>query len=942
MKRLLFLLFLILTGIGTIAFTNSVNAGSGLYEKPDVWISINGEMTENNNYVVSGGDTVVVQILQENSTQKSYTGQMIQQIPTFFENITISSSGKLKFYSKNSEAQKNKGCFLNNKNKPSLTCYSFPNGSQITYSATISENIFLEESSKMNTKVLYKNQKGKNIIMKNQKTFEMDQEINIWDEEEDDNLNIDDNNYCAFQVSTGEVMRKCATPPSVYWTSQRKCNGIKNCGIVSPTPTPPPSQEMGSIVITSNPPGAKVFFSISGSSFYDYQQNSNITIPSASSTTYTIKLVKPGYADWIQTQTLTAGKTITFNANLVPNPVNINTGNISVLSNVPGAQIWYSFNGGAFTNSGQVSNFNFSNVASGTYTAKLVKPGYADWIQTQTLTAGKTMIFNATLVPVKSVVEVSVLTLSSGKNPVIGTKEVEGLKFEVKAGSTKLTLDEVQVVGTVTDVAPFKDMPSFLDNTRISKISLYRVEGTTNVLLDTLSGSQLAAGVGTFDGFKSVIEANKTATYLITFDISDDETNIGDTLKLSLRSLLLYDAYSSSRVENVTIDGLNIATSPLSLSTRTTTLKGVGKLAIETDNTNPLTDKAKYVLGGTESDFVASYNLTATNEGILLRDITLAETSGATEAQVKSALSEVVLYKADGKTVIARKAVTGKNINFTDINYTVPEGSENIYVAVVAQKQGKNQAGSIVSGLTFAMKVTKADGASSSKTVKGDDVFTTITGANAITDNGAAADDSSYAFSVIPTKISNVEFVNTYGGQTVATKLTNGENTVAILKITTASSNNTDATDGTSLKTLLSELYFNVYYGGLSGSGTPSAITIEKINGTGDYTASVNIVGNVGINIVGNVATANLSSFDAVNAEIDNGTSVYYAIKATVSLDTASTSPQGYVQIKAESLDSGSIGYKSDDLDGLELGVPARAALLIKNLTKIEGTKVSQ
>ena len=71
---------------------------------------------------------------------------------------------------------------------------------------------------------------------------------------------------------------------------------------------------------------------------------------------------------------------------------------IVVNSTPAGAAIWYSYNGGPWTDTTVVTPHTFTTPAVGTWQAKLVKAGYhAELLQFQTLNSGGSIIFNARL-----------------------------------------------------------------------------------------------------------------------------------------------------------------------------------------------------------------------------------------------------------------------------------------------------------------------------------------------------------------------------------------------------------------------------------------------------------------------------------------------------------------------------------------------------------------
>jgi hypothetical protein len=307
--------------------------------------------------------------------------------------------------------------------------------------------------------------------------------------------------------------------------------------------------------------------------------------------------------------------------------------------------------------------------------------------------------------------------------------------------------------------------------------AVYLTKGTT--VVKQVSGSQVASGVYTFDGLNENIARNGDVNYDILLDLVDDANQAGNVLTTTIQSISVEDEDS----DDVTATGLP------GVSARDVTVSGVGTLTIAVDNTDNETDKVKNVLANTTSSFVASYELTAVNENVLIKDLSVV----ASDADFVDAVSEVILYANDKTTEISREPVTTTTVTFDNINYVANEGNENLYVKVVARKIGKNAAGKLSNDITLTVQATDVEGDDSGKAI--------TTGAGV-----ASATSASLAFKTVPVKISSVGFVSSYGGETVTSNITNGENTVGIIAITADSTTNSNSTDGSSLKTELESL----------------------------------------------------------------------------------------------------------------------------------------
>jgi len=158
-----------------------------------------------------------------------------------------------------------------------------------------------------------------------------------------------------------------------------------------------------------------------------------------------------------------------------------------------------------------------------------------------------------------------------------------------------------------------------LDNTRVNAIYLYN----NGSLIATKSASELdAAGAIEFDNIDIKVAKNTAQNFSVKLDIIDDNKQAGDTIQMQVTNYDMVDE-----------DGDNIAvTAPLPTSDRVITIKGVGTLTVAVDNTDSETDKAKHVLGGELSPFVASYEVVANNEAIKIKDLQVIATETAGHA----------------------------------------------------------------------------------------------------------------------------------------------------------------------------------------------------------------------------------------------------------------------------------------------------------------------
>ena len=236
-------------------------------------------------------------------------------------------------------------------------------------------------------------------------------------------------------------------------------------------------------------------------------------------------------------------------------------------------------------------------------------------------------------------------------------------------------------------------------------------------------------------------------------------------------------------------------------------------------------------------------------------------------------ITEVVLYNEAG-TELARKGVTSSSgVEFTDLtNVTLNQGTTTMYVKVITNGIGLNQGTTVVMTDTqLALEIVEARGKSSGTKVS------------------AAATNFSKLFDVIPAKISDVEFVSSYGGTSVITSFgANGATAanIAILKVTTDNWTNL-TTAGTTLDVVLDEVQFTL------PAGVTNA-TIQRL-GNGTVTPIALVAG-----------LADFTTIDA-NSSISKSTTAYYLVKADIGSGTASFSPS------INGLDTGSFVYETND-----------------------------
>lgn len=452
--------------------------------------------------------------------------------------------------------------------------------------------------------------------------------------------------------------------------------------------------------------------------------------------------------------------------------------------------------------------------------------------------------------------EIRALT-QSNKTVVVGTDDVVAMHFELEAGKTEdITVNDIEV-------SLANGAPATANNQTVSALRIYKESVSNETLLDSQSGSKLSGGAVTFDNLDTVIPAGETVEFYVLIDTVDNQALSGGTLAMSVISV---DA------EDEDNDDINTITLPAA-STRLITLAGVGSLTVTADNSDPVSNRNKLVLAGSTSDFVASFELNAVDEDILIRDLELEQVGPA--AALTDGVATVVLYGNDKVTEIARESVTSDTVLFEDINYTVEVGSENIYAKVITHPYGKDKAGTEsafgalgtpVDDYQFEMTVTDLKGVSSGNTLV-----------------NPAASGNANGFAISAVKLNNVSFVDSYDGTSIATSLVEGENIVAILKLENAAHSNSTQLNGIKLETLLNEFTLDI-----QTNTTINNVFVERLDRNAD--GKVGLGAGVGGDFVTLDTTSGGPLYGALASdnEIESGETAYYAISFLVDLDPVS------------------------------------------------------
>jgi len=414
---------------------------------------------------------------------------------------------------------------------------------------------------------------------------------------------------------------------------------------------------------------------------------------------------------------------------------------------------------------------------------------------------------------------------------------------------------------------------------------LYHTSVSDDNELEAKGGNKIVSNAITFDDFGDVeIASNSKKKFILVIDIVDGPSAVGGLINVSL---------VNNSVEGQDEDNNDIGSVAGFQSNRNVTTVATGSLTVTTDNTDSETLNEDRVLGNAASSFVASYEFTAINEAFEIKDMTLTF-SGDNTTDTVAAIKEVHVLADDKVTMLANEAVTTAAVNIADADFDtefmVEVGSENIYIKVLAEKIGLNEAGVTATGNYIAdLAVAEAQGVDS-----GDDA----TVATATTD--------STQFDIYPNMVSAVTPV------VINTVLADGAfDTAAKFSIAALANSNSDVNDGSSTETLLEQVTFTIdSFSNLSGTAAASTgnFRIKRTTNASEswiYASSLNLA-TPGTVAAGDTVTFDLSSY-AADDKLTT-TAATYEVQANVVVETPTS--DAYFEL---TMNAGAVEFGNDD-----------------------------
>ncbi len=572
--------------------------------------------------------------------------------------------------------------------------------------------------------------------------------------------------------------------------------------------------------------------------------------------------------------------------------------------------------------------------------------------------------FNGKLVTVKTpYLLVKPINMNNSLTAVVNQEDVVIYKGTLEAVSDTITLSRLKFEGGLSGTDNTLTIAN-LDSDNWASLGLYTVEGEpgseTYTLLQNENNADLTTGYVDFDSFTLDIEpgtANKV-TFAVKGTVSATLDGSNTDVQAQLDTVTVKDSDGDSRNAQNSA-GTTIEDSAELLTTTRYALGGTGILytSFRTADAGYTKDR---VLQAGDSAWVGKLRLRADYEDVKLIDLKLTNGSADDEDSVDS----VCLYTDEAATsdnLVGCTTLDSNDIAFFDnLDYVVTQGTQDLYVYVTARAMSNAGLGTADShdAVTFSIVTT-----SGHLTARGVDSNTDLSYGNS---NGTAAageivfdqdmdgtfdeaadeggTDTTNTFYVAGTKITSVELVDSYGGEEVASSITGtGTTTIAILAVTVADTQNTDAS-GDTLKLGVDNLLFNITKfndTGLNGG------TIERINGdTGEValTAAASSTGTGSLDVGGNWTLTGATSTSALSTDawIDAGTTAYFVVKTDITALSTTSNETNWVKLSLDDVQGGANDANNniDWYDGYNKS-GTNFDYLFLDYTSVAGTKIS-
>ncbi|HTX86645.1 MAG TPA: hypothetical protein VMC41_01090 [Candidatus Nanoarchaeia archaeon] len=527
--------------------------------------------------------------------------------------------------------------------------------------------------------------------------------------------------------------------------------------------------------------------------------------------------------------------------------------------------------------------------------------------------------FNAVTVQ-KPAVTFSINPLSKSLPTVVGSTNVTALDFNVQANQTSnLKIQELDFLATTSN--------TYVTKSQVAAYYLYKTGVSTPI--KSVSGSSISAlGVVTFNGLSETVSANVTNEYYVTVDLTQDSNQAGANVQVALEGYNIIDS-DSNNVYDSTNDSGHADTLSMP-SARKIALVSAGSLWLAVDNTNTNTQKSQLVVAGNTVPYLAAFKMRATNENVKITNLSV----DVSNSNAASMFSSLEIDDSTGAPLATVNNVTAST-TFANINLIVPMSTQTYYLKGTLRPIGQNQVGVSQASTTFNIYGITAKGVASNLSLTG---ATTTAQTCASLSTCYVSSGNSHRVSTlnsnytetVASRISSVDLVSSGGGCSLASSLTAGLNTVAVIKITTDNTGANTLLSGDVVKTILDKVQVDFTK---TNVGTPT-FTIQKCSGL-DTTPTD---GTVSVN--GSASSTSFALGTGVlpnDALIPSQTTVYFKVVANIP-SVSSTAGNSSMEVDLNHLDGtqwANFTWKdSSDVSG------DVTALLLSN-SSIQGTKLT-
>lgn len=225
------------------------------------------------------------------------------------------------------------------------------------------------------------------------------------------------------EASTGTYLLRLTRADHLPWESDAVNLSVGETVLVSGVLT-----ALSTLTVTSTPEGAAVFYSLDGGAWVDTGANTNRVLTGMKPGAYRLRLAWSRGAVWeSEVQTVAPGEAILFHGEP-------SQGNLTVRSTPPGATVWWSRDGGPWVFSGETTDHQWDTLAPGLYRVRLVKEGYADWVQDREVKDTGPVVLTARLRPLLPL-GTALSEVSAQDGGTVGALEAEGVRLRVPEGA---------------------------------------------------------------------------------------------------------------------------------------------------------------------------------------------------------------------------------------------------------------------------------------------------------------------------------------------------------------------------------------------------------------------------------------------------------------------------------------------------------------------------